>query len=104
VIKKNTLSELLDRMVKDGLIQRQFDLGDRRKILLSITDTGRSAVRGFEDVFTKNIERFMEKLAVGERRAFLTAAATMIRISKHVEICNEKESPRQSRHDKGESQ
>lgn len=104
VIKKNTLSELLDRMVKDGLIQRQFDLGDRRKILLSITDTGRSAVRGFEDVFTKNIERFMEKLAVGERRAFLTAAATMIRISKHVEICNEKESPRQSRHDTGESQ
>jgi DNA-binding MarR family transcriptional regulator len=104
VIKKNTLSELLDRMVKDGLIQRQFDLGDRRKILLSITDTGRSAVQGFEDVFTKNIERFMEKLAIGERRAFLTAAATMIRISKHVEICHKKESLRQSRRDTGESQ
>jgi DNA-binding MarR family transcriptional regulator len=55
LMKKSTLSELLDRMVKDGLIQRQFDLGDRRKILLSITDAGRSAVRGFEELFTKNI-------------------------------------------------
>lgn len=104
VMKKNTLSELLDRMVKDGLIRRQFDLRDRRKTLLSITDTGRSAVQGFENVFAKNIERFMEKLAIGERRVFLTAAATMIRISGRVEACHKKESPRQSRRDTGESQ
>jgi DNA-binding MarR family transcriptional regulator len=104
VMKKNTLSELLDRMVKDGLIQRQFDLRDRRKTLLSITDTGRRAVRGFENVFTKNIERFMGKLAIGERREFLTAAATMIRISGRVEICHKKESPLPSHRDTGESQ
>ena len=103
VIKKNTLSELLDRMLKDGLIQRQFDLRDRRKILLSITGTGRSAVRGFEELFTQNIERFMKKLAPVDRREFLLAAATMIRISEHVEICNKKESPRQSHSDTGES-
>lgn len=101
VIKKNTLSELLDRMVKDGLIRRQFDLRDRRKILLSITGTGRRAVRGFEELFTQNIERFMKKLAPAERREFLLAAATMIRIS---EICNKKESPQQSRGETGESQ
>jgi DNA-binding MarR family transcriptional regulator len=79
-VKKNTLSELLDRMVKDDLVERTFASDDRRKILLAITPKGRAAMKGFEKALMGNIEHFLEKLDEKDRRDVVEAIEVLIRI------------------------
>jgi DNA-binding MarR family transcriptional regulator len=51
-VEPQTMSRTVDRLEREGLVTRAPDPGDRRRHVLSITDTGRaafSAVRGLED-------------------------------------------------------
>lgn len=79
-IKKNTLSELLDRMVRDGLVLREVEHRDRRKVLLRVTPEGKAAIREFEKWLIKNIGRFLESLELADRRDLVTAIESMVRI------------------------
>ena len=47
---KQTLSQLIDGLVGDGLLTRSADPTDRRKVEVSITDDGRDALIRFEAV------------------------------------------------------
>ncbi len=47
---KQTLSQLIDGLVQDGLLTRSADPTDRRKVEVSITDAGRDALIRFEAV------------------------------------------------------
>jgi DNA-binding MarR family transcriptional regulator len=44
LFKQPTLTKLIDRMVKAGLVERRASERDRRKVLVFITPKGRSAV------------------------------------------------------------
>ena len=81
-LKKNTLSELFDRMVKDGLISRAADADDRRKTILSLRAKGDAAIAEFENFFQQNLDQFLIRLSTGERREFLGSLETIIRISR----------------------
>ncbi|MGN7797538.1 MarR family winged helix-turn-helix transcriptional regulator [Leifsonia sp. 22587] len=51
-VEPQTMSRTVDRLVREGLVTRTPDPGDRRRHVLAITDAGRSAfegVRGLED-------------------------------------------------------
>lgn len=39
-----TLTKIVDRMARDGLVERSAAAGDRRKVLVRITDRGRALV------------------------------------------------------------
>lgn len=45
VIKMPTLTRMLDRMERDGLIQRQSSSKDRRVVRISLTESGREALQ-----------------------------------------------------------
>lgn len=79
-VKKNTLSELLDRMVRDGLVLRAYPPGDRRKIILRITPEGKAAIREFEKALMENIGQFLEGLDAEDRRDLVRAIESLIRI------------------------
>ncbi len=79
-VKKNSLSELLDRMAKDGLVVREPDPGDRRKIALGVTDAGRAAIRTFERSLMANMGRFLERLDPADRRDLVLAIESLVRI------------------------
>jgi DNA-binding MarR family transcriptional regulator len=79
-VKKNTLSELLDRMVRDDLVDRAFAPDDRRMTILGITPAGRAAIREFEKSLMANIVDFLETLKEDDRRDLVRAIESMIRI------------------------
>jgi DNA-binding MarR family transcriptional regulator len=79
-VKKNTLSELLDRMVRDGLVLRDHDPGDRRRITLRVTSAGRSAVAAFEKNMMANIRQYLGTLNAEDRRDLVRAIESLIRI------------------------
>lgn len=53
-IKQSTLTSLLDRLEKAGLLRRELNPGDRRSFLIYITDRGRE--------LTTRLSRMLEKL------------------------------------------
>jgi DNA-binding MarR family transcriptional regulator len=79
-VKKNTLSELLDRMVRDGLVHRVEASADRRMILLRITPDGRAAIQDFEKNLMANIRQFLEGLGEDDRRDLVLAIESLVRI------------------------
>jgi DNA-binding MarR family transcriptional regulator len=84
-VKKNTLSELLDRMVRDGLVRRSLATEDRRKIILAITGPGRTAMKEFEESLLKNIGRFLKTLDKNDRRDLVGAIEALVRILNKLE-------------------
>lgn len=79
-IKKNTLSELLDRMVRDGLVRRACATDDRRVTLLRITPEGRSSIRDFENGLMDNLEHYLKGLAKDDREDLVRAIESLARI------------------------
>src|SRR3954451_2898117 len=59
----------LDRLERAGLIERAPDPGDRRGILISLTDAGRKAVDAATDAHLATEKRLLEGLTADERRA-----------------------------------
>jgi DNA-binding MarR family transcriptional regulator len=57
-LKKNTLSQLLDRMVNDELIKRQPDTLDRRKIILCLTPKGKKGLIEFEETLIAKFKKY----------------------------------------------
>jgi len=79
-IKKNTLSELLDRMVRDGQVRRSFATDDRRVTLLRITPQGRTSIRDFENGLMDKLEHYLEGLAKDDREDLVRAIESLARI------------------------
>jgi DNA-binding MarR family transcriptional regulator len=79
-IKKNTLSELLDRMVRDGLVRRAVSPKDRRMTILRLTPRGRAAIREFEKGLLERMERFLDGLGEEDRRDLVRAIESLVRI------------------------
>ena len=79
-VKKNTLSELLDRMVRDGLVARELSPDDRRVVRLRITPTGRSAIKEFERSLMDNIAQYLKGVDADDRRDLVTAMESLTRI------------------------
>jgi DNA-binding MarR family transcriptional regulator len=79
-VKKNTLSELLDRMVRDGLVERTQAPDDRRKVILSLTPRGRTAVKKFETSVAEHIGQFLGNFEEDDRRGLVLSLESLIHI------------------------
>jgi DNA-binding MarR family transcriptional regulator len=79
--KKNTLSELLDRMVSDGLLVRRRNERDRRKTDLTVTTAGRAAIRDFEQAFVRVMNDYLGTLPASLRNSFLNSLSSLVEIS-----------------------
>ncbi len=81
-LKKNTLSELLERMLQDGLLLRSGSRLDRRKAYFSPTPKGERAVRDFEGRFQKRLDFFFQELDGEQRRSLVASLNLLIRLAK----------------------
>jgi MarR family transcriptional regulator, organic hydroperoxide resistance regulator len=79
-LKKNSLSQMLDRMVNDGLIERTPHTVDRRKIILSITPKGRDVITEFGNVFFSNLKNNPFFMPEDEQKEFMKSVGNLIRI------------------------
>jgi DNA-binding MarR family transcriptional regulator len=68
----NSVSMIVDRMVKAGLITRKRDRGDRRAVHLSITSKGENALKPATLAGWKFIREILSPLSDEDKRAFVS--------------------------------
>ena len=64
---KNTLSRAINRLDSLGMIQRELDMTDQRRIAMKLTDKGREAVESVEAIMMKHERTMLECLSPAER-------------------------------------
>ena len=78
-------SQLVDKLVQSGYIQREEDPNDRRAKMLNLTDTGRDLIRqGMEERYRWEDE-LTEKLTEEERAQISEALDIMTRVAQDME-------------------
>lgn len=60
--KVNSVSMIVDRMVKAGLVRRARDLPDRREVRLALTGKGEQALKSANPVVSKLIDEILSSL------------------------------------------
>ncbi|UZQ84053.1 MarR family winged helix-turn-helix transcriptional regulator [Thermoanaerobacter sp. RKWS2] len=65
-ISPSTLTSIVDKLVEKGLVQRNFDLEDRRKIEISLTKKGQDLYKHLAMFREKILQPIFEKLSPQE--------------------------------------
>lgn len=79
---KSGLTRVVDRMDAEGLVRRERPAGDRRVVLVSLTDQGRRTMEAARAMHRRGIqEHFLDHLGKGDLKAL---AAALEQVSAHV--------------------
>ena len=73
----NSLSMLVDRMVKAGLVRRTRDRKDRRTVFVSMTDKGKEAVQPTVIAGWEFMHRLLSPLSYDDQRALASMLETI---------------------------
>ena len=71
LVGKSSISIVLNRMVRDGLITREEHPKDRRQVVLILTAKGRTLWRKVSPRYDAGVEETLGALPAGRRNAFL---------------------------------
>jgi DNA-binding MarR family transcriptional regulator len=78
-------SQLVDKLVQSGLIQREEDPKDRRAKLLNLTDKGKELIQqGIEDRY-RWVNQLTTKLTADDRAKVVEALQIMTQAAKELE-------------------
>lgn len=67
-LKPRTITDFVNALEEDGLIQRTGDPTDRRATILSLTDKAKPHIRTIRSISAEISEKLMEKLTVEQRQ------------------------------------
>lgn len=76
-IEKGSLTTMVDDLVKKGYISRNRDLKDRRKYILSLTESGEKVANDFIEKLANKLEERFLKLSQYDRSKFMGAITTL---------------------------
>lgn len=71
-------SEMVDRMVEDGLLERGVDPADRRRVLIALTPTARALGDHLYALRRAQVASAFARLAPEERQAFVRGLRALI--------------------------
>ena len=71
VVERSNLSKLLDSMERDGLIERVAPEGDRRKILIYLSDKGRDLFERSLPAVLRSYATFLAGISPSEMNVFM---------------------------------
>jgi DNA-binding MarR family transcriptional regulator len=66
-----TMTDIVDRLVKAGLVSRRQDEGDRRKVLVELTPAGQEHLERVRQVKRDGLRRALERVGETDRRELL---------------------------------
>lgn len=75
--KESAMSRLVERMVKDGLVSKERDGGDRRAVLLQVTDEGRRVEKAGRAAFQQCLRELFGGLDEDELRTLCSLLARL---------------------------
>jgi len=70
-VKSSTMTDMIDRLEKEGIAERIRDDGDRRVVKVRLTKKGKKIKRKFAQKTKKDVEQAFSKLNEEEKRALL---------------------------------
>ncbi|PKL59569.1 MAG: hypothetical protein CVV33_07150 [Methanomicrobiales archaeon HGW-Methanomicrobiales-4] len=73
-ISKPYMTSLVDGLIKDGLVERQSDLKDRRVINITITAKGRDQLEHAKCLYKRNVKQIISGLGSQDMEALCTSA------------------------------
>lgn len=76
-IEKGSLTTMVDDLAKKGYISRNRDLKDRRKYILSLTESGQKVANDFIEKLGNKLEERFLKLSEYDRSKFMGAIITL---------------------------
>lgn len=65
-ISRPNTTFLVNRLIKEGKLKREYDKGDRRIVKVSITPVGKDFIRGYKKTVVENIRENLSNLSVEE--------------------------------------
>lgn len=71
LVKNSTMTDMIDRLEKDGIAERMRDEDDRRVVKVRLTDKGKKIKRQFVFKMRKGVEETFSKLSGEEKKALL---------------------------------
>ncbi len=80
VLAQPTVTQLVDRLERRGLVRRDRDAGDRRVVLVSITDDGRSVLERVRDEYRVVLRAAAQALPDDDLAALASAAEALERL------------------------
>jgi DNA-binding MarR family transcriptional regulator len=81
-LEKGSFTPLADKLIAMGLVKRERDPGDRRKIMLRLTREGNAIARKLIQNAEVHLERKLSRLESPERRELLEAFAVLSRYAE----------------------
>lgn len=76
-IEKGSLTTMVDDLAKKGYILRSRDTKDRRKYILSLTNSGEDVASDFIEKLGNKLEERFLKLSENDRKNFVQAICTL---------------------------
>jgi len=70
-VKSSTITDMIDRLERDGLAERTRDNGDRRVVRVQLTDKGKQTRREFSQKRRKEVEALFSELNEEDKKALL---------------------------------
>jgi DNA-binding MarR family transcriptional regulator len=77
-VERSSLTGLVDRAERSGLVERRPDPADRRAVRVALTPAGDAAARRFHDEVTERLAELLAELPESERTRFNRTVARVV--------------------------
>ncbi len=84
-LRPNTVTTLVNGLAAQEMIDRAAAVEDGRAIMLTATETGRRAVRAWQDTNNNLLDRALPTLTVAQRRALASAVPALDALSTAID-------------------
>ncbi|MDD5645063.1 MAG: helix-turn-helix domain-containing protein [bacterium] len=84
----STASEIVDKMVSEGYLERELNEKNRRQIIISVGCRGRKFIEGFRRMVIKHFRRVFKIISPANRGKFCKAYEVLYEISKDIDEYN----------------
>jgi DNA-binding MarR family transcriptional regulator len=84
-VKSSTMTDMIDRLQKDGIAERIRDDGDRRVVKVRLTDKGKKIKRQFSVKMRQGVEEAFAHLSEDEKKILIDHLKGAYQILKRIE-------------------
>ena len=79
-VAMSSASQMVDRLVLQGLVERQQDAGNRRQVLISLTPRGLESIRALRRGIMDRYRHLLKRLDPAEQEELVSAFESIARI------------------------
>lgn len=84
-LEKGSMTSVVDTLLAHELVQRNQDVSDRRKVLVSLTETGKSTAKQCSDDVSRYICMKLSILSEDEKKQFWNSLTTLEKIARQLQ-------------------